>query len=57
MSAGEFKLDSSCAAQARLRQTLRNSECEQLSQAAGSAPIDLLQEGTQHLDQMHHSIL
>lgn len=57
MSAGEFKLDSSCAAQARLRQTLRNSECEQVSQAAGSAPIDLLQEGTQHLDQMHHSIL
>lgn len=57
MSAGEFKLDSACAAQARLLQTLMNSESEEVSQAAGSARIDLQQEGTQYLGQLHDSIL
>lgn len=57
MSAGEFKLDSACAAQARLLQTLMNSVSEEVSQAAGSTHIGLLQEGAQYLGQLHHSIL
>lgn len=57
MSAGEFKLDSAYAAQARLLQTLMNSECEEISQTAGSIRTGLLQEGTQYLGQWHHSIL
>lgn len=40
MSASEFKLDFAYAAQARLLQTLMNSESEEVSQAAGSARRD-----------------
>lgn len=54
MSASEFKLDFACAAQARLLQTLMNSESEEVSQAAGSARRDTVPGQLHPVSKIHH---